>query len=154
GNRERDDVMKFNARRRSGTTWMIAAVVVASVTMHVASASAFCGFYVAKADAKLYNKASKIVLVRDGDRTVLTIANDFKGDPKEFAVVIPVPTVLEREQIHVGEIAVVDHLDAFTAPRLVEYFDPDPCARPEPALPMAAFEHGVVMGAEMHVRGG
>ena len=39
----------------------------------------FCGFYVAKADTKLFNKASQVVLVRDGDRTVMTMANDFKG---------------------------------------------------------------------------
>ena len=90
---------------------------------------AFCGFYVSKADTKLFNKASKVVLARDGDRTVMTMANDFKGEPKEFAVVIPVPTFLQQEQIHVGEQGVVDHLDAFTAPRLVEYFDEDPCQR-------------------------
>ena len=89
---------------------------------------AFCGFYVAKADAKLFNKASQVVLVRDGDRTVLTMANDYRGDPREFAIVVPVPTVLEREQIHVAEPALVEHLDAYTAPRLVEYFDADPCA--------------------------
>src|SRR5262249_9745401 len=83
--------------------------------------------YVAKADTKLFNKASQVVLVRDGDRTVMTMANDFKGDLKEFAVVIPVPTFLKREQIHVGEKAVIDHLDAYSAPRLVEYFDQDPC---------------------------
>jgi hypothetical protein len=69
------------------------------------------------------------VLVRDGDRTVMTLANDFQGDPKEFAVVVPVPTFLTREQIHVGEKTLIDHLDAYSAPRLVEYFDPDPCQR-------------------------
>jgi hypothetical protein len=90
-------------------------------------ANAFCGFYVAKADTKLFNQASQVVMVRDEDRTVLTMANDFKGDPKEFAIVIPVPTVLQREQIHVAEKALLDHLDAYSAPRLVEYFDPDPC---------------------------
>jgi hypothetical protein len=88
---------------------------------------AFCGFYVAKADTKLFNKASQVVLVRDGDRTVLTMANDFKGDPKEFAVVVPVPTFLEKGQIHVGDKGVLDHLDAYSAPRLVEYFDANPC---------------------------
>jgi hypothetical protein len=87
----------------------------------------FCGFYVAKADTKLFNRASQVVLVRDGDRTVMTMANDFQGDLKEFAVVIPVPTFLTREQIHVGEKALVDHLDGYSAPRLVEYFDGDPC---------------------------
>jgi hypothetical protein len=91
-------------------------------------APAFCGFYVARADAKLFNRASRVVLVRDEDRTVLTMANDFRGDPKEFAVVVPVPTFLARQQIHVGDPKLLDHLDAYTAPRLVEYFDPDPCA--------------------------
>jgi hypothetical protein len=89
----------------------------------------FCGFYVAKADTKLFNKASQVVLVRDADRTVMTMANDFEGEPKEFAVVIPVPTFLTRAQIHVGDKTLVDHLDAYSAPRLVEYFDQDPCAR-------------------------
>src|SRR5436309_8213954 len=92
------------------------------------TALAFCGFYVAKADTKLFNQASQVVLVRQEDKTVLTMANDFRGDPKEFAIVIPVPTVLERDQIHVGDRAILLHLDAYSAPRLVEYFDPDPCA--------------------------
>ena len=92
-----------------------------------ANVLAFCGFYVAKADTKLFNKASQVVLVRQGDRTVLTMANDFKGDPKEFAVVIPVPVVLQKDQIHIGDKALLEHLDAYSAPRLVEYFDEDPC---------------------------
>ena len=91
------------------------------------SAFAFCGFYVGKADTKLYNQASQVVIVRHDDKTVLTMSNDFKGNPKEFAIVIPVPTILEREQIHVGDQALIDHLDAYTSPRLVEYFDQNPC---------------------------
>ena len=71
-------------------------------------AYSFCGFYVAKADTKLFNKASQVVLVRHEDKTVLTMANDYQGDPKEFAIVIPVPTFLQREQIHVGEKALID----------------------------------------------
>jgi hypothetical protein len=92
----------------------------------------FCGFYVASGDARLFNHASRVVLVRDEDRTVLTMANDFKGEPKEFALVVPVPTVLERGQIHVADRAAIDHLDAYSAPRLVEYYDDDPC-RPQVA---------------------
>jgi hypothetical protein len=90
-------------------------------------ASAFCGFYVAKADAKLFNKASQVVLVRDGDKTVMTMVNDYHGTPDEFAVVIPVPTALEKGQIHVADKALIEHLDAYSAPRLVEYYDEDPC---------------------------
>jgi hypothetical protein len=90
-------------------------------------AFAFCGFYVAQGDAKLYNQSSKVVLARDGDRTVLTMASDFKGDPKEFAVVIPVPVVLKKEQVHVGDPGLVDRLHDYSVPRLVEYTDPNPC---------------------------
>jgi hypothetical protein len=92
-----------------------------------ATAQAFCGFYVARADTSLFNRASQVVLVRDGKRTVITMANDFEGEVNDFAVVVPVPTFIERGQINVGDKAVIDHLDAYTSPRLVEYFDPDPC---------------------------
>ena len=95
------------------------------------SASAFCGFYVGKADTKLFNKASEVVIARHDAKTVITMANDFKGDVKEFALVVPVPTVLEKGQIHVGEAAVLKHLADYSAPRLVEYFDENPCRRYE-----------------------
>ncbi|HUP65602.1 MAG TPA: DUF2330 domain-containing protein, partial [Thermoanaerobaculia bacterium] len=91
------------------------------------AANAFCGFYVAKGDASLFNRASQVVLVREGDRTVLTMASDYEGEPSEFALVVPVPTVLEEGQIRVVEKKLIDHLDAYTAPRLVEYHDGDPC---------------------------
>ena len=104
-------------------TLLTAALTVAITT----SAQAFCGFYVARADTSLFNRASQVVMVRDGNRTVITMANDFEGDVSEFAVVIPVPTFIEREQINVGDRAIVEHLDAYTAPRLVEYHDADPC---------------------------
>lgn len=91
-------------------------------------AIAFCGFYVAKADTKIFNKASKVVMVRDGKRTVLSLMNDFQGELKNFAMVVPVPTVLKKGQIHIGKKAHIDRVDAFTAPRLAEYFDEDPCA--------------------------
>jgi len=100
-------------------------------------AAAFCGFYVAKADAKLFNKSSKVVLSRDGNQTAITMASDYEGDPKEFAVVVPVPTFIERRQIGVVDTKTIDHLDAYTAPRLVEYSDPDPC-RPIPEYQMFA----------------
>jgi hypothetical protein len=93
------------------------------------SASAFCGFYVGKADTKLFNKASEVVIAHHENKTVITMANDFKGDVKEFALVVPVPTILEKEQIHVGNPAVLKHLADYSAPRLVEYFDENPCLR-------------------------
>jgi hypothetical protein len=112
-------------RLRSISAALAAAFVIAAVAPQ---AEAFCGFYVAKADSKLYNRASKVVLAWDAGRTVITMASDYEGDPREFALVVPVPTFIQREQINVADPALVDHLDAFTAPRLVEYFDDDPCS--------------------------
>src|SRR5258706_1275193 len=109
-----------------------------------ARAQAFCGFYVAKGDAKVFNRASQVVIVRDQDRTVMTMANDFQGSVRDFAVVIPVPTKIERGQIHVAEKALIDHLDAYSSPRLVEYFDPDPCA---PQMPASAMQNGAIREA-------
>jgi hypothetical protein len=109
--------------------WIYGAATLA-LAAGVKAAFGFCGFYVAKADTKLFNKASQVALVRFEDKTVMTMANDFRGDPKEFAIVIPVPTFLERDQIHVGDKALLEHLDAYSAPRLVEYFDDDPCRPP------------------------
>src|SRR5215813_2975358 len=42
-------------------------------------ASAFCGFYVGGAGASLYNHASQVAMVRNGDRTVISLMNDYEG---------------------------------------------------------------------------
>lgn len=88
----------------------------------------FCGFFVGKAGADLFNESSQVVLARDGNRTVVSMANDYKGELKEFALVVPVPVVLKKEQVHVTSPKNIAHLDAFTSPRLAEYNEDDPCA--------------------------
>lgn len=102
-------------------------LLVACLLARPDAALAFCGFYVAKADAALYNKASQVVLVRNEDKTVITMANDYKGDPKEFALVVPVPVVLTKADVRVIEPDLITALDAYSSPRLVEYFDENPC---------------------------
>ncbi|NEQ43036.1 MAG: DUF2330 domain-containing protein [Leptolyngbya sp. SIOISBB] len=108
--------------------WIGVLGAIAAFLILTPKALAFCGFYVAKADTSLYNEASQVIIARDGDRTVLTMANDYQGEVADFAMVVPVPTVLQEGQVNVGDPAIVQRLDDFSAPRLVEYFDPDPCA--------------------------
>jgi hypothetical protein len=134
-------------------TAVIALAALAAALVPAGAAHAFCGFYVAKADTKLFNRASQVVLARHEDRTVITMANDFRGDPKEFAIVIPVPTVLQKDQIHVAERGLIEHVDAYSSPRLVEYFDPNPCDRrrfmqESTARPMAAPPAPASVGAD------
>jgi hypothetical protein len=94
------------------------------------TSQAFCGFYVAKADASLYNQASQVVMTRKDNKTVLSLMNDYQGELKDFALVVPVPQVLKEGQIHIGDAKLFKHIDDFSAPRLVEYHDEDPCSPP------------------------
>jgi hypothetical protein len=100
-------------------------------------ASAFCGFYVAGADAKLFNNATSVVLMRDGTRTVLSMQNNYQGPPQNFAMVVPVPVVLQKENVKTLPREVFAHVDQLAAPRLVEYWEQDPCYFPPPMAPSA-----------------
>jgi hypothetical protein len=106
---------------------IVAAVCL--VTFITYEAVAFCGFYVSKADGTLRNKTSQVIVVRDGDRNVITMYNDFKGDTKDFAMVVPVPSVLQKKDIRVVDQQIFKTLNEYSQPRLVEYFDQNPCNR-------------------------
>jgi len=93
---------------------------------------AFCGFYVAKADAKLFNKSSQVIIARQDGQTVITMSNDFQGDMKDFAMVVPVPEVIKKNQIRIAKQEIFDKLDAYSGPRLVEYHDSNPCQVKKP----------------------
>lgn len=101
---------------------IITTIIAASTMLY-----SFCGFYVSKADGTIKNKTSQVILVRDGDKTVITMYNDFKGDVKDFAMVVPVPVVLQKNDIKVIDNDIFQHLNDYSAPRLVEYFDENPC---------------------------
>jgi hypothetical protein len=119
--------MRSNAparlRARLATTLLTACATV----LLQPAAQAFCGFYVSQASGPLYNEASKVVLAWDDGRITVTMASDYHGDAREFGLVIPVPVVVQREDIRVVGMDLVDKLDAYTQPRLTEYYDPDPC---------------------------
>ena len=113
-------------RRRVGFKIVLALLTTALIA-GVGQVAAFCGFYVAKADVGLFNKASQVIIARDGNRTVVTMSSDFRGNAKDFAIVVPVPVTVRKDQVKVGEQKIFDRIDSYTAPRLVEYFDSDPC---------------------------
>lgn len=106
-----------------------ALVILAAMLSH--ETVAFCGFYVSKADGTLKNKTSQVILVRDGNRTVITMFNDFKGNLKDFAMVVPVPVVLKKSDIKVVDQQIFHTLNDYSKPRLVEYYDQNPCYRYE-----------------------
>lgn len=104
------------------------AALVLLLAMGGQEAAAFCGFYVSKADGTLKNKTSQVILVRDGDKTVITMSNDFKGNVRDFAMVVPVPVVLKKSDIKVVDAGIFQRLNDYSKPRLVEYYDENPCS--------------------------
>src|SRR5262245_49141535 len=108
--------------------WLAAGAGAALALGVARSASAFCGFYVGGAEAKLYNHATEVVLMRAGTRTVLSMQNSYDGPPQNFALVVPVPVVLQRENVKTLPRELFDRVDRLSAPRLVEYWEHDPCA--------------------------
>ncbi|MCX5744288.1 MAG: DUF2330 domain-containing protein, partial [Proteobacteria bacterium] len=131
-------------------------------------ADAFCGFYVAGGDQKLFNDATQVVLMRQGTRTVLSMQNNYKGPPEAFAMVIPVPVVLKEADVKTLGNDVFDHVEKMGAPRLVEYWEQDPCRiepdydrMPSPPMSMSRAEspkdegggggHGVTIEAKFTV---
>jgi hypothetical protein len=117
-------------------------VLVISLVVSAPVAHAFCGFYVARADGALYNRSSTVVYSRSGWNSVITMSSDYRGTPAEFAMIVPTPGVLNRDQVTTVPAETIAHLDRYTAPRLVEYFDDDPCA------PKVEYELSVVVAEE------
>lgn len=92
--------------------------------------SAFCGFYVAPEGAELFNDKSAVILARHGQTTTVTMSSDVKGDIRNFAMVVPVPVVPTREQIRLADGGLFRRLNQYSKPRMVEYFDANPCSPP------------------------
>ncbi|MBK7078019.1 MAG: DUF2330 domain-containing protein [Myxococcales bacterium] len=109
----------------------LALVTGALIAATAPAAQAFCGFYVNSGGSEMFNDATQVVLMRSGTRTVLSMQNNYKGPPEAFALVIPVPTVLQKEDVKTLPKAVFEHVDQMGAPRLVEYWEEDPCYQPK-----------------------
>ncbi|MBK7538306.1 MAG: DUF2330 domain-containing protein [Myxococcales bacterium] len=114
-----------------GKAAMTAAVALLAAAVMPQPAQAFCGFYVSGSGAEMFNDATQVVLMRMGTRTVLSMQNDYKGPPEAFALVVPVPVVLQEPDVKTLTKDVFGRVEQMGAPRLVEYWEQDPCA-PEP----------------------
>ncbi|HEX4418358.1 MAG TPA: DUF2330 domain-containing protein [Kofleriaceae bacterium] len=110
--------------------WLTLGAAALALSAHAGAADAFCGFYVSGSGEKMFNDATEVVLMRDGTRTVLSMQNDYKGPLEDFAMVIPVPVVLHEADVKTLPRTVFDHTDALGSPRLVEYWEQDPCPVP------------------------
>ena len=111
-----------------------------------AEAAAFCGFYVGPKQG-LYNDATQVVLMRKGVHTVLSMRPDYEGPVDNFAMVVPVPQVLQKEDVNTLTAQPFETIDRLSMPRLVEYHEQDPCAhhRPQKRYPSRSMAKGGAM---------
>ncbi len=132
------------------STWAAAIVAIAMpVTAH-----AFCGFYVAGGDRQMFNDATQVVLMRMGTRTVLAMQNTYQGPPEAFAMVVPVPVVLQEADVKTLAKDVFAKVEMMGAPRLVEYWEQDPCRPPVPTDTAVAMPVGAAMQVPKSEEGG
>jgi len=111
---------------------VLAAVVTLLAMATPSTADAFCGFYVGGAGAKMFNNATQVVLLRDGTTTVLSMQNNYDGPAENFALVVPVPEILQEENVKTLQRSAFDRIDGLSSPRLVEYWEQDPCIPDRP----------------------
>ena len=123
-------------------TGLAIAAVLTSTFLAPAAADAFCGFYVSGAGAEMFNNATQVVLMRSESRTVLSMQNNYQGPAEDFAIVVPVPVILQKENVKTLPHELFGRIDKLSAPRLVEYWEMDPCYVEPPMEPMA---EGAVM---------
>jgi hypothetical protein len=122
-------------------------LATAAILLAPSLASAFCGFYVADSNKPLYNNATQVVLMREGTRTVLSMQNNYEGPPERFAMVIPVPVVLQKDNVKTLPRELFAKVDSLDAPRLVEYWEQDPCAVEPPEEDMAVAANAAPMAS-------
>ncbi len=112
---------------RTRVVSLLAGALALTVWTAPRSADAFCGFYVGGAGSELYNNATQVVMMREGTRTVLAMQNNYQGPTKDFAMVVPVPVVLQKANVKTLARDLFKRVDKIAAPRLVEYWERDPC---------------------------
>ena len=96
-------------------------IILTSVLLYPQPASAFCGAYVGATGEEIQNHASRIVLSREDHITSLTMFNDFEGDASEFGMIIPIASTIDADNVQLVDPALLDRLDRYSAPRLVQY---------------------------------
>ncbi|HJL19326.1 MAG TPA: DUF2330 domain-containing protein [Sandaracinaceae bacterium LLY-WYZ-13_1] len=94
-----------------------------------ATAHAFAGFYAGAAASD----RTTVVVMRDGDRTVVSIQQGVRGAPDDLAWVLPVPASVRRDDVRMLRADAFERIERLSAPRLVELWEGDPCAGRRPA---------------------
>ncbi len=123
---------------------MISTILIISITYiaNPSQAYALCGVFVSQTNAdKLINEATQVVLFREGIHTSVTMRNNYKGPTEDFAMLVPVPQVLEEYQIEAVDHQLMDILMTYTSPHIVELEEAHSCDKPGPRKQAEIMSH-------------
>lgn len=110
------------------------AVVVALGILAVPAVALACGAYVSRMreDVATFNDAIELAVLREGTTTYVTVRNWYRGPAEEFAIVVPVPSLLGPDDVKTLSGSIFGALQQMTAPVLTYERERDPCAKDEP----------------------
>lgn len=100
------------------------------------------GFFAGAPGDVLTSDGSNVVVMTDKGHTVLTVAPQYRGPKKPFVFVVGVPAAITTKDVAFVPRDLVDRLVEADAPRLVELWERDPCARGAPTLDASGIGEG------------
>ncbi len=114
-------------KRAMGTRFrFVTACVLGAAATLSGRAEAIPGLLATKGGATA-SSATAIVALRDESTTVLSFQASVEGTLGDFALVIPVPETVDLDDVQSAPPDALAALDRFTAPRLEELWEQDPC---------------------------
>ncbi len=101
---------------------------------------AYGGVIVGQGDETVHRGQTMVVMLRQGETSVLSVQTAYEGPPEDFAFVLPIPEGVAEDQVRTLPVELFTHLDRLSAPRLVEYWEQDPCPELEvrPGIDLSA----------------
>lgn len=87
------------------------------------------GLFLAKDGSDVISKQSKVVVARKDNINVLTFTNEFESEADELMLLIPVSEAVKPSQVSMIDMSLLNTLEEYTSPRLVEYVNFDPCQK-------------------------
>jgi hypothetical protein len=139
------------------------AALACAATSAPSAAHAQAAAAIGMTSTKLQDRTMQVTLMRDGRRTIETIAGTYEGPIENFFLIVPVPVAVTKENVSTLVHKEFERIDAFASPRLDELWERDPCAAqtdaaaPEPSAstprpaPSAARIPGADAGADAGV---
>lgn len=128
----------------------LSASLAAAIATLAPAAHALPGFLAGKG-AVPTSDSTHVVILKKGDKSVVTMMTDYKGDLQPFVVVMPVPDDVVVEDMKTLRRDFVDHVDQISAPRFHEFWEMDPC---EPGPPTQIWEQDMTARADTNFLGG